>query len=229
MEILKRKKDETAKEYAYRALKENIMNLELEPGQSISESEIAERFSLSRTPVREILMKLKEEHLIEVVSQKGTYVSLINLDLVREGTFVRSILETEVLKLACKGIDDEFKKKLDMNIFEYEYIVDREDSKAEKHYLDKKFHQIIFDSVGMSNIWDSIQKLSTHYNRVRVLSEIKSSDEHILKQHKRIIEIIKNKEYDKVDEIIETHIKDPMNKWKDLYSDGSDFKRYFNI
>ncbi|MGL5023628.1 MAG: GntR family transcriptional regulator [Cetobacterium sp.] len=229
MEILKRKKDETAKEHAYRTLKEKIMNLELEPGQSISESEIAEWFSLSRTPVREILMKLKDEHLIEVIPQKGTYVSLINLDLVREGTFVRSVLESEVLKLACNGIEDDFKKKLDMNIFQYEYIVDEENSKAEKHHLDKRFHEIIFDSVGMSNIWESIQKLSTHYNRVRVLSEIQSTDRHILEEHKRIIEIITNKEYDKVEEIIETHIKKPMDKWKKLYADGSEFKRYFNI
>ena len=124
MKEVVRKKNETSKEFAFRSLKENIMNLQLEPGRNLSESEIAEWYELSRTPVREVIMKLKDAHLIEVVPQKGTYISLIDLDLVREGIFVRSILEKEVLKKACDGIDECYIKELAMNIFEYEYIVD---------------------------------------------------------------------------------------------------------
>lgn len=229
MKEVVRRKNETSKEFAFRSLKENIMNLQLEPGRSLSESEIVEWYELSRTPVREVIMKLKDIHLIEVIPQKGTYISLIDLDLVREGIFVRSILEKEVLRKACDGIDDSYIKELDMNIFEYEYIVDNEEAKTEKHNLDKKFHQIIFDSVGMSNIWDSIQKLSTHYNRVRLLSELKKSDRNILEDHKKILGIIKDKKKNEVDEIVRHHVEDPICKWDELYSDKSDYKRFFNI
>ena len=57
MNFPEKMKGENSKEYAYRALKDNIMSLELKPGQNINESEISQQLKISRTPVREILMK----------------------------------------------------------------------------------------------------------------------------------------------------------------------------
>ena len=51
---------ENNKDYAYRVIKDAIMYLELKPGQSISEVELAEALNLSRTPIREVLTKLRE-------------------------------------------------------------------------------------------------------------------------------------------------------------------------
>ena len=75
---------ENNKDYAYRIIKDSIMSLELKPGQSISEVELAEALSLSRTPIREVLTKLREEHLVEVIPQVGTYISKINPQLIRK-------------------------------------------------------------------------------------------------------------------------------------------------
>ena len=52
------------------------MSLELKPGELLSEVELSEKLNISRTPIREVLMRLKNEHLIEVKPQSGTYVSL---------------------------------------------------------------------------------------------------------------------------------------------------------
>ena len=69
---------ESMKNYAYRLVKNAIMSLQLQPGQSLSEVELAELLNTSRTPIREVLIKLKEKNLIEVYPQIGTYVSKIN-------------------------------------------------------------------------------------------------------------------------------------------------------
>ena len=74
MIFYEKKHKETGKEYAYRVLKDNIMSLELKPGELLSESELSEKLNISRTPIREVIMRLKGEHLIEVKPQAGTYV-----------------------------------------------------------------------------------------------------------------------------------------------------------
>ena len=69
MILYEKKEKESRKEYAYRILKENIMSLELKPGELLSEVELSEKLNISRTPIREVLMRLKNEHLIEVKPQ----------------------------------------------------------------------------------------------------------------------------------------------------------------
>ena len=86
-------KKEKAKDYVYRVLKNNIMSLQLKPGQVLSELDLANKLEVSRTPIREVLIKLKGEKLIEVKPQTGTYVSLIDWKLVGEAIFVRCTLE----------------------------------------------------------------------------------------------------------------------------------------
>ena len=96
MILFKRHERESAKEYAYRVLKDNIMSLELKPGEVLSEMELAEKLNLSRTPIREVIMRLKGEHLIDVKPQSGTSVSLIDMDLIEEAVFMRFVIEEEV-------------------------------------------------------------------------------------------------------------------------------------
>ena len=80
--VTARKAGENNKTYSYRILRNAIMYLELKPGQAISEVELAEALNISRTPIREVLTQLKEENLVEVISQVGTYVNKSNLQLI---------------------------------------------------------------------------------------------------------------------------------------------------
>ena len=98
---------ETGKDYVYRVLKDNIMCLELKPGELLSESELAKKLNVSRTPIREVLIKLKAEKLIEVKPQAGTYVSLIDRNLIEEAIFIRYNLEKEALKEACESFSED--------------------------------------------------------------------------------------------------------------------------
>ena len=69
-------------------------------------------------------------------------------------------------------------------------------------------------------------KISTHYNRMRLLSERKIDKAQIIKQHEEMISIIKNKDFNKIDEYIEKHIVATANQWNKLINDNEEIRRY---
>ena len=88
-------------EQAYEKILNKIISLEFEPGQRISEKGIENVIKIGRTPVREALLRLRQEELIYVVPQSGTYISKINLDRVFDSILVRNSMENKVLQEAC--------------------------------------------------------------------------------------------------------------------------------
>ncbi|WP_428911078.1 GntR family transcriptional regulator [Niallia sp. Krafla_26] len=218
---------ENNKDYAYRMIKSSIMSLELEPGQSISEIELAEALSLSRTPIREVLAKLREEHLVEVIPQVGTYISKIDPQLIREATFMRYTLEKEVLKQACDSFSKIDIYDLKKNMFLQEELIGQKGKEREFHTLDKEFHFIIFTGSEKEHVWEAITRISTHYNRMRLLSEFENHYDEAIKQHERIVEMIEQKDCEHVEEIVRQHIIEPIKLWDKFVQDNSPYLHYF--
>lgn len=217
---------ETGKEYVYRVLKDNIMCLELKPGELISESELAKKLNVSRTPIREVLIKLKGEKLIEVKPQAGTYVSLIDWKIIKEAIFMRYNLEKEALKEACDNFSEDTLMELEKCLFAQKLIKNRADNLLEFHNLDKEFHRLLFEGVEKSNVWESISNISTHYNRMRLLAEMKLNKEFLVDQHMTYLDIIKNKDKDIIEEFVFNHIKAPVKEWDKLIEENSDIACY---
>lgn len=227
MIILDRLDNETGKEYAYRVIKYNIMDLTLEPGQKISESELAQQLNISRTPIREVLMKLKEENLIDVKPQSGTYISLIDNRLVEQAFFMRYCLEKEAMKLACTNFREDMLDSIELNLIKQKRISDKSENELEFHQLDIEFHSIIFSAVNLEEVWKSILRISTHYNRARLISELKFCHEYYYDSHKKFVEAIKNKDINAVDELVKDHIKRPKEKWNIIFNEEPKYKNYF--
>lgn len=216
MILYEKKQGETGKEYAYRVLKDNIMCHELKPGESISECDLAEKLNVSRTPIREVLIKLKGEHLIEVKPQAGTYISKIDWNVIEEAIFIRYNLEREVLREACVNFPEEILMGMEKCLFAQNMISSKKDKCLEFHNLDNEFHKLLFTGVKKSNVWDCVSNISTHYNRMRILAEIDNDKKPIVDQHKNYLDIIKNKDVSMIDEQVIRHIKLPANRWKKI-------------
>ena len=103
MRITERDPRETGRDYALRTLKDNIIHLELAPGEKVSENELAVQMKLSRTPVREALIELSKVRIVEIYPQRGSVVSLVDHDRVEEARFMRTVLETAVVELMCQN------------------------------------------------------------------------------------------------------------------------------
>ncbi|MFR3072763.1 MAG: hypothetical protein ACLTK8_08180, partial [Paeniclostridium sp.] len=78
-----------------------------------------------------------------------------------------------------------------------------------------------------ANIWDAIMNIGTHYNRMRLLAEMKSNKMQIIKQHEEMLDIIKNKEFDKIDTYINKHRVEPASNWETLINENEELKVFF--
>ena len=217
--------NENNTEYAYRSIKEAILSFKLVPGKLINVIELTKVLGISGTPVKQAMVKLKNDHLVEIVPQVGTYVSKINNDLIKEAIFMRYVLEKEVLKLVCKSFPEKEMQALKMNVKKQEWLLNNKGEALEFHKLDNEFHQIIFQGNRKANLWDSITKLNTHYSRVILLSEMEGSWNNTIKQHKTIVSIIENKKVDQVKKVLRQHIIEPTRLWGDLL--GQPIRRLF--
>lgn len=219
---------ETGKDYAYRVIKDNIMSLELKPGEVLSESDLAQKLNVSRTPIREVLIKLKSEKLIEVKPQTGTYVSLIDWNLIDQAVFMRYNLEKKVLEEAATNLNEDALIEMEKCLFAQKLIKDKQNNSIEFHYLDNKFHKLLFEGTGKSGIWDAIANISTHYNRMRLLADIKKDKIYLIDEHMQYLNIIKRKNEDKVliEEIAKKHIIEPSIEWVKLVEENEEIRSY---
>lgn len=213
MILYEKKEKENGKDYAYRVLKDNIMTLNLKPGELLSEADLSEKLGISRTPIREVLMRLKNEHLIEVKPQTGTYISLIDSNMIEQAVFMRYTLEKEVLKELCNGISDDILIELEKNLFAQKLVANKVDSAIEFHELDQEFHELLFKGANKGDIWNSILNISTHYNRMRLLIELRADKKKNIKDHEYYLNAIKNKSPEGIDELITSHIKKSTQDW----------------
>ena len=194
------------RDYVYDTLKREIMELKLEPGRFISEKDVIEMLQVSRTPIREALVKLSQEELIETIPQKGSFISLIDLKLVEESRFVRETLEKAIVREACQMLSSEQVLQL-QNLISLQELCVEEKNFERLFELDEEFHKSIVVGCGKTRTWGMLQQLNTHYNRIRFLRLAVNYDwEIILSEHRAITRAIKEKDPDAAEQAMSEHL-----------------------
>ena len=175
MQIYDRKEGENNREYAYRTLRRNIMTLQMLPGTTINENEISEKLSTSRTPVHEAIARLREELLIEIFPQSGTRISRIDISIMKEGYFLRSIVEPKLVEQLAGNVRAERMEQLNANLARQKEVIELAETTEAKSViddfftLDDKFHHILYEEAEKSNIWDAVRSVCSHCDRIRYL------------------------------------------------------------
>ncbi|WP_010677335.1 GntR family transcriptional regulator [Bacillus timonensis] len=198
----------TRREFVYSYLYEKIIDLSLKPGTPVSESEIGAVLSVSRTPIREALMQLAKEDLIDVKPQIGTFVSLIDPKQIEESRFMRKAVELAVIREATKNLTSETLYKLEKCLTLQEIAL-REENPKEFLAYDDEFHELIYKGLGMDRIWQGINQLNGQYKRVRMLRLITTKASEwiaILDEHRAIFHALQNKDVVATEEIVNEHI-----------------------
>lgn len=184
-----RRNGETNSKYAYRLLRESIMNFKLLPGETLDETEISEQFGTSRTPVREALILLKNEKLVDILPQKGSKVSYIDLNLVRQGYFTRRVIETAIFRETAGTLSSEQLHQMKENLKLQEQEMNRETAMSDYFFeLDNELHQMLYEFSHKMDVWQCVHNIGSHYDRVRYLDTKKNdiNREQILEEHNRI-------------------------------------------
>lgn len=220
--VIEKKLQESTREYVYRFLKFNIMELKLAPGSALSEKDIAQLLSVSRTPVREAFIQLSQEYLLDILPQKGTYVSLIDIENVEESKFLRETIEKAVIAIACVDFPSDKLFELQSNIALQELCF-KEKNYLRFYELDEELHRTIFVGCKKARIWSMIQQMNTHYNRVRMLNMAGGYDvSPVLTQHQDLVLAIKEKNVDLGMRTIDRHLNKVKFDIQDLFQDYAD-------
>jgi DNA-binding GntR family transcriptional regulator len=171
-------------------LRERIIDLELAPGTLLSRSDLAARFGLSQTPVRDALMLLAEEGLVEIYPQHKTVVSRIDIRSAEQAHFLRRAIELEVVRTLAEARDAALARRLRATIARQKALLEAGDY-GEFARTDLLFHRQMYEAAGVPDLWDLVRRRSGHIDRLRRLhlpTPGKASD--IVREHARIVETI---------------------------------------
>ena len=188
----------------YEELKESILFLEIKPGSRIVEAEISKKFGVSRTPVREALRQLKDENLVEIYPQRGTYVTHIDLDTVKEMAYMRHIIEKNILMNLCRN-KYPVRKIVEKYLLMMRLAFKNHDCRS---YIvqDMKFHRSLFECGKHQRIWDSIAPSIAQYYRILYLNlELPDHLEQSLESHYAIVDCIEKGKTKELMELLESH------------------------
>ncbi|MBQ8620558.1 MAG: GntR family transcriptional regulator [Clostridia bacterium] len=207
MRIEERRYAETARDYALRILKNNIISMELEPGAMVSENELAAQMGLSRTPVREALMDLAKCRVVDVLPQRGSRIALIDYSLVEEARFARSVLEVAVLDQVCERITPadiaQLRQNVRLQTFTQEPGIGDSLSLME---LDDAFHQMLFRIAQKENTFNMLCSMTIHFDRVRNLALNVVKDIKIIEDHQQICEAVAMRDAAKAKVVMTQHL-----------------------
>ncbi len=196
---------ETAREYALRAITENIISLDLEPGTAISENEIATFMGVSRTPVREAIQELHKAAVIEIYPQRGSFVSMIDSNYIDEAVFLRRVLDIAVIEEACDIATEDDIKGLEENVALQDFYL--QNNATDKIYeLDNEFHEKIYVAAKKETIYAMKRSIMIHFDRVRNMSMQTVKDTKIVNDHKLMVAAIKERDKSQARELVEKHL-----------------------
>lgn len=189
----------------YNKIKDDIMNMMLEPGTDVSVQKLSERYGVSRTPVREAVVRLQQSGLVVIYPQRKTVVSKIDLQRVHEEWFIRTSLEAAV-------VDEFIHKCSELVIDAMQEIVNKQKKYLDKEHFrefytkDNRFHQLIFETAGENLSWTTIENVASHYNRLRLLcGKMRGIDQAIIEQHEQVIEAARKRDSEAMRAVVSDH------------------------
>ncbi|MCA0056654.1 MULTISPECIES: GntR family transcriptional regulator [unclassified Mesorhizobium] len=156
----------TAASAVYRELHEAIVSMQLKPGNALNEKVLTERFGVSRTPVREALIRLVEDGLVNIYPQSGTFVAPIPISLIPEAVVIRKALEGATVEKAAQCANGNDVGKLDDILARQRFLAERQDMNG-FHEADEAFHEAIAGIASYSGIWNYLKPVKVQIDRAR--------------------------------------------------------------
>lgn len=189
-------------------LRNAIVNGEFELGQSLSEASLSDIFNVSKTPVREALFTLKQEGLIDIIPQKGSFVFRPDEASIMELCQFRSYLEPVAAAESLRHNRDEFLEALEVCIVKMAHKYRNQDF-AGFLQLDSEFHESFFRFCGNELLQKSYHLVQYHIGAIR--SHLTSTDdafEEIIEDHKAIYQHLVDNDLQKAQNHLKAHVLD---------------------
>lgn len=210
----------------YEKLKEEILTLKIRPGEKISENDICERFSVSRTPVRTAFQRLDTDGLLTIEPYKSTYASLLDLEQIEQLIYMRYAIESMVLRDFLLNIDLMTMEKIRYRLRQQEVLLSGNFEAEDFYILDSKLHSIWFSHTKKDGLWQYIQGAQANYTRFRMLDIVAVKNfRQILDEHLELFAAIEAKNITVIEAIVKKHVYGGINRLGEKLT--TEFTSYF--
>ena len=170
--------------------------MEIAPGTALQEKQIALACGVSRTPVREALLKLADERLVDIIPQYGIFVSRISMPDVRDAMVIRQALERTAVREAALRAGKAEIARLRAGLAEQKRAHESERI-GDFHIADEEFHQALSEISGHPNLWRVVRTEKAQVDRCRILTlpatERRAS---VMAEHKAIVDAVAKNDAD---------------------------------
>ena len=188
------------------AIREAIMELNFLPGEIIRKHDICNALGVSRSPVSEALAKLRNEGLVEVVPQSGTFVSRFSLQDIKEGAFLREAIELACIEILASNISEQQLIDLNRNLKLQKVLAESDDYQG-FYQLDAKMHGMIMDFTGYKNLAKVTKTGWVQVDRARqLLLPVDGRLKKAFQEHKAVIEALEQNDVALAREKMRTHL-----------------------
>jgi DNA-binding GntR family transcriptional regulator len=194
-------------------MREAVVSAELEPGRQLSENELADLLGVSRTPVREALARLRDERLVAIVPQLGTFVTLIAHDAVADAAFVREALECSAIRLASERVTDADLVDLQANL-----------SAQARAQRDDELHRRICQLSGHEIAWALSRRANGHLDRVRRLSLPDAGYmRSMVRDHRAFVGALADRDGDRAESLLRHHLRMVLSSLPQLEAEHPEY------
>jgi GntR family transcriptional regulator, rspAB operon transcriptional repressor len=174
----------------FERLRDMIVDLELAPGTVLSRQALAERFGVSQTPVRDALIQLAQEGLVDVFPQHATVVSRIDAASAVQAHFLRCAIELEIVRTLAERPEPALVRTLGDQVDLLATLADDDDAFIE---ADRAFHRTMYVAAAVAPLHDLVRQRSGHIDRLRRLDlPTEGKAQRVVREHGQIVDAIRN-------------------------------------
>lgn len=217
------KQGQSATSWVAERLRQAIINMEFPPGTRLSEGEVATRYDVSRQPVREALISLSRIGLVQVLPQRGTIVTKISTRHMMQVRIAREALETAIVQRACERFDPVIRGSIDA-ILETQARAATEGDYLTITQADSQFHAALAGGADCEMIWQMVQDVKAHMDRVRHLTlQDRDSMRILVRQHQDIIDAIDARDPEQAERAMRHHLLEILRDLPRVLAERADY------
>ena len=204
-------------------LRRDIIAGRLAPRAMLSEQAIAAGFGISRTPVREAMIKLADEGLVEIFPQYGSFVAPIKLRDVFDSQFVREALECAAVEKAVDRLDPLQDRQLNA-VIGRQRALQRPQQREAFFRADEDLHMLILKIAGHGAAWHFVESAKVQMDRVRHLAiTIARKQALILAEHEAVVEALLARDRAGAVDAMRAHLRGIFRTIDMLRNDKNDY------
>lgn len=184
-----------------------ILDLALEPGAPIVEAEVAARFEASRTPVREALLRLADEELVEIRPQRGTYVARLSLARIESSMFIRQAIEAAVVRrLASRPDRLALCATLAAVVRRHAAAVAAGEVRAALD-ADTEFHRALVQASALPGVWEVVERARELHHRIRAIAlpQLRTGRQAVA-DHRNVVAAIRSGNASRAEQALAAHL-----------------------